>query len=368
MAARTWVVGGWIVAALVAASGIARANLPTLPAIAIVPAIPIPTPRPLTFAVLSDLHISASKDDALPPSAARMIAAVVAAHPRFVVITGDFTNGTNTDAPGQVRFRVHAWRAIRRMLLPLRAAGIPVLPVAGNHDSYLDGQRRLYAQAFADLDAWAAPFAIEGRHQPKDGAPALDAAPFCYGVDVDGVHLALGHVVDQHVDNRFAAWLASDLAAAKDARLRLVFGHVPVWSIITRPNQRFAAVLGALFVAGHVDAYVAGHEHLAWDELVTLPGGRALRQILVGTATGRYDYGPNRIEMQHAGCVKQGAKEECHLPLGGEPFEMRANSHRSWIESQRATLTMITIDGTEISATPVAVDKQGRLERFGTAR
>jgi hypothetical protein len=126
--------------------------------------------------------------------------------------------------------------------------------------------------------------------------------------------------------------------------------------------------MGALFSAGHVDAYVAGHEHLAWDEIVRLPGGQPLRQILVGTATGRYDYGPSPTEMKRAGCVKVGPREECRLPLGGAPFEMRPNSHRSWIESQRATLTMITIDGTEISATPIGIDKQGRLERFGTAR
>jgi hypothetical protein len=322
-------------------------------------------PRPLTFAVLSDLHISATAKDELPPGAARMISALVAMRPRFVVITGDFTNGNVTDSPGQVRFRAHAWRAIRRLLLPLRTAGIPVLPIAGNHDAYLDGQRRLYAQAFADLDQWAAPIAIIGAKQPAGGKLALDAAPFSYAVDVDGVHLALAHVVDQHVSPAFSKWLAGDLTNAKAARMRIVFGHVPVWSIITRPNQRFAAILGALLVAGHADAYIAGHEHLAWDEQVALPGGRALREILVGTATGRYDYGPNPEEMKHAACVKVEKHEECKLPIGGERFDMIPGSHKRWREDQRATLTMITIDGQDIHATPIGIDnKTGRLEAF----
>jgi hypothetical protein len=355
-----------VVASIAAAAAIAHADPPSWQAaVAPLPALPMPPPPPMTFAVLSDLHVSAFSNDQPPPAAVRMVAAVAAAHPRLVVITGDFTNGTITDSPGQVNFRVHAFRAIRRLLLPLRAAGIPVLPVAGNHDAYLDGQRRLYAQAFADLDQWAAPLEIEGKKQPADGKPAIDAAPFSYAVDVDGVHLSLGHIVDQHVDPRFGAWLTDDLARAKRARLRLVFGHVPVSSVITPPSKHFLATLGAIFAAGAVDAYIAGHEHITWDEMIELPGHVPMRQILVGTATGRYDYGPTKEEMARAGCVREGAREECHIPLSGTPFEMRPNSHKKWIEDQRATLTLITIDGKTITATPVGVSPRGDLEPFG---
>src|SRR5438067_687126 len=78
-----------------------------------------PAPKPLTFAVLSDLHLMAPRSDEPPPYARKMIDAVIAQHPRFVVITGDFTNGTTHDAPGVVRHRVHAWKAVRALLQPL---------------------------------------------------------------------------------------------------------------------------------------------------------------------------------------------------------------------------------------------------------
>ena len=357
-----------IIVAAIGTASIARADgAPSWQAaVAPLPQLPMPQP-PMTFAVLSDLHVSAFTNDQPPAAAVRMVEALAAAHPRFVVITGDFTNGTITDSPGQVHFRVHAFRAIRRLLLPLRAAGIPVLPVAGNHDSYLEGQRRLYAQAFADLDQWAAPLEIEGKKQPpeSEGHVAIDAAPFSYAVDVDGVHLSLGHIVDQHVDPKLGAWLTDDLARAKHARLRLVFGHVPISSVITPPSKKFLATLGAIFATGAVDAYIAGHEHITWDEMIELPGHVPLRQILVGTATGRYDYGPRKEEMERAGCVREGEREECHIPLTGTPFEMRPLSHKRWIEDQRATLTLVTIDGKTITATPVGVSKRGDLEPFG---
>jgi hypothetical protein len=293
-----------------------------------------------------------------------MIDELVAKHPRFVVVTGDFTNGNLGDSAAQTRYRAHAWRAVRTLLEPLRTAGIPVLPIAGNHDAYQDAQRRLYADAFQDLDSWAAPLTVNGHRQPPSGGPALDAAPFCYSVDVDGVHLALGHIVDQHVSAALGTWLADDLAHAQTARLRLVFGHVPISSVMAVPNRDFAKALGAILTAGAADAYIAGHEHLTWDEEIALPGGATLRQILVGTATGRYDYGPTAAAMKRAHCARRGDREQCTLPFGGTPFEMR-RSEGHWIQDQAASLTMITIDGGAITAAPLGIDAHGDLVPWG---
>jgi hypothetical protein len=362
IAAAAAIAAGVCALAARAESPAATAAATTAPASASKPAPPAP---PLSFAVLSDLHLPAAKSDRPPAAAAHMIDQLVAKHPRFVVVTGDFTNGNLGDKPGQTRYRAHAWRAVRNLLEPLRTAGIPVLPIAGNHDAYLAGQRRLYADAFSDLDSWAAPLTIVGHRQPASGDPALDAAPFSYAVDVDGVHLALGHIVDQHVTPALGAWLADDLAHAKSARVRLVFGHVPISSVMATPNRDFVRALGAILTAGAADAYIAGHEHLTWDELIALPGGATLRQILVGTATGRYDYGPSAASMKRAGCVRRGAREACKLPFGGTPFELRRGEGGKWIQDQAATLTMVTIDGTAITATPIGIDGRGDLVPFG---
>lgn len=323
--------------------------------------------EPLRFAVLSDLHLMAPKSDLPPPYAVKMIDAVIAQHPKLVVITGDFTNGTTHDAPGVVAHRKHAWKAVRALLQPLRDAGIPVLPIPGNHDTYQASQRALYGDTWKDLASWAAPLAIETRE--GDG---IDAAPFSYAVDVDGVHLALGYFVDQVVHAPIRAWLTDDLAKAKDARVRLVFGHVPMSSVIAPPSASFKKDLGGLLLTGHVDAYIAGHEHLVWDEDVAFADGASLRQILVGTATGEYDYGPRPEERKRAGCTPNGAYLECKLPHSGLTFELRPNTdpdaHHALIEARRATFTMITVDGTTITADPIAVDRDGKVLAFDASK
>jgi 3',5'-cyclic AMP phosphodiesterase CpdA len=116
---------------------------------------------PLTFAVVAGLHTP--KDGHVSPTLQRVIAAVAAARPRFVVVAGDSTNGNPTDGRRRRAMAPRWWAAVRETLRPLREAGIAVLPVAGNHDSYHAAHRAAYAEAFADLDAWAAPLRVLGR-------------------------------------------------------------------------------------------------------------------------------------------------------------------------------------------------------------
>jgi 3',5'-cyclic AMP phosphodiesterase CpdA len=305
--------------------------------------------------VLSDLHLSATVDDHVPASARRMIEAVIRERPRFVVITGDFTNGEPHESRGQVKFKAHAWRSITALLEPLREAGIPVLPTPGNHDTYLKGHREHYEE-WADLEQWAAPL-------PVTRATGTSS----YSVDLDGVHLALPEVVDQVLSEATEAWLERDLEGAREARLRLVFGHVPLSSVMATPNRAFVTQLGTVLAEGDADLYVAGHEHLVWDENVRLPDSSWLRQILVGTATGFYDFGPSGAAKARAGCKRAGKRFRCTMPNGGTPFELRRNYFGRWIQAQRATFTLLTVDGTSVTARVLAVDKQGRTAAFGLA-
>ncbi len=246
---------------------------------------------PWTFAVLSDIHMP-RRNLAVVPELPRAIAAIAGLRPRLVVITGDHTNGGDDDSAATVAASGRWWKVFADQLRPLRDAGIPVLPVAGNHDAYLAGQRAHYAAAFADLAAWAAPLTLNAA-APAGGRVMLDRPPFSYSVDVDGVHLALAHVVTQGLHREVAAWLAGDLAKAAGAKLRMVFGHVPVSSVIQPPSRSFVASFGSLLEAGRAAFYVAGHEHLVWDEDVRLPGGSALRQVLVGCTSGFYNWSPS---------------------------------------------------------------------------
>src|SRR5256885_2053645 len=103
-------------------------NAPQPPdAVAQVPDAGPAEPAAWTFAVLSDLHLP--NDVPATATTARLIAAVVKLHPRFVVITGDSTNGSPNGPVGR-----RWWPTVKAALQPLRDAGIPILPVAGNHD------------------------------------------------------------------------------------------------------------------------------------------------------------------------------------------------------------------------------------------
>lgn len=335
---------------------------PALPPV--VPNTPVPTlTGPWSFAVLSDIH--APNDGHMWPTIQQTVAALVAMHVRAVVITGDFTNGAQTDGPVRVANAWRLWTAIRTALLPLRAAGIAVLPVAGNHDSYLPGHRALYARAWADLDAWAQPFRITSTGL----GTAQSRAPFSYGVDVGDVHFTLAHLVDRRSHPDVEAWLAADLDAAKTRSLRFVFGHVPMSSVAVATSKPYLARLGSIFERGHADVAIFGHEHLIWDEDVKLPGGGTIREILTGCTSGFYNYGPSHDSMRRAHCkptVIQGkvSPQRCVMPNGGGEFVIHKHRKGRMIQHARATFTVVTVDGTHVTSTPMTLDADGKAVPF----
>src|SRR5215510_9220989 len=112
-------------------------------------------PHQWRFAVLSDLHLPNPRSAVID----RTVSALIALGVRLVVVTGDLTNGSA--GVDHRRGRVNAWwAAVTGALAPLRDAGIPVLPIAGNHDTYLAWQREGFERAFGDLDRWAAPLEV----------------------------------------------------------------------------------------------------------------------------------------------------------------------------------------------------------------
>jgi predicted phosphodiesterase len=343
-----------VVAALVA---------PTQPPPPPVAMPPTPTPQAWSFAVLSDIH--APNDGKMWPVVDRTVAALIQMKVRAVVITGDFTNGAITDSPARVANAKRLWRALRIALMPLRDARIAVLPVAGNHDSYLPGHRDLYVEAWDDLEAWAQPFAVTGK---GDGKSPI-GPPFSYGVDIDDVHFTLAHLVDRRAHPDIEGWIAHDLAGAADKKLRFVFGHVPISSVAVDTSPMYLARLGTLFLHGKADVMVFGHEHLVWDEDVAIPGTGTMRQILVGCTSGYYNYGPSPASMKRAHCeaTKLAGKVQpylCRMPNGGGQFVVSRGRKARLMQHARATFTIITVDGTRVTATPMTIDSDGRAVPF----
>ena len=313
------------------------------------------SPQQWSFAVLSDLHLPNPRSAVID----REVAALIAMGVRFVVVTGDHTNGSA--GVDHRRGRVNAWwAAVTGALAPLRDAGIPVLPIAGNHDTYLAWQRDGFERTFGDLDRWAEPLEVH----PAAGR-GFARAPYSYSVDVDGVHLALANIVDQSVDRDVATWLTDDLATAADARVRIVFGHVPLFSVVQRPARGFVDQLGAILARGNVDVYVAGHEHVTWDETFAVGAGAALRQVTVGCASGFYVFAPSKAARARAGCEPSGpvGRSSCTMPNGGR-FELVRDRSQRMIEHDTATFMVFTVTGDDVQAVPMTVGDDGQARAF----
>jgi hypothetical protein len=294
-----------------------------------------------TIAVLGDVHVTTGS--AVPAAFTSVVRAVAALRPRCVVLCGDATSGNPGDGYPLERVRPW-WRAFRDALAPIRASGAPILVIAGNHDCYTTAHETGYREAWADLAAWASPLSLAG------------APPLSYSCDLDGFHLSLAHVIDQDIAADVARWLAADLAAAAAAKARICFGHVPLVSAIGHSSPSFRAQLGGLLAAGRATLYLSGHEHLIWDELLDVPGGK-VRQVIVGTPGASYTY-PLRPDLAERHCA--GARGT--LPGSGAVFTLDpATRHQV---QQVAFVLLECGDDGAVRVRPMALDKDGSAMDF----
>lgn len=300
-----------------------------------------------SFAIVSDIHVKISGQ--VQPAFVQVSQLLAGMGPRFVVMNGDATVGNERDGVPQDKVEGW-WRALREAMSPIAAAGIPILPIAGNHDYYTDAHRQGYATSWADTVDQASSLA------QLSGKP-----PLYYSFLLEDVFYLFLHVVDQELEPRVAAFAKQELGsdAAKGAALRLAFGHVPLVSMMGRTNQDFCAELGGLLAAGGVSAYFSGHEHLVWDQAL-LFGDRQVRQIHVGTASGCYHF-PLNDRTYAAHCEGTSGK----LPYTGKPFQLDPKHQ----QLDDVTLTWVTITSNEMGVTydvqPLTL-RDGQLVEFGS--
>jgi peptidoglycan hydrolase-like protein with peptidoglycan-binding domain len=294
-----------------------------------------------TIAVLGDVHVTTA--GTVPAAFTSVVRAVAALRPRCVVLCGDATSGNPSDGYSLPQVRTW-WHAYQEALAPLRAAGTPILVIAGNHDYYTKAHADGYREAWADLRTWAAPLSLAG------------APPLSYSCSVDGFHLSLAHVIDQEIQDDVARWLAADLAGAAAAKARICFGHVPLISAMGQTSTYFRGHLGGLLAQGRATLYLSGHEHLVWDEPLDVPGGK-VRQVIVGTPGASYTY-PLRRDLIDRTCA--GARGT--LPGSGVVFAL---DPATGYQTQQVAFVLLECgdDGT-VRVRPMALDKDGSAMDF----
>ncbi len=210
----------------------------------------------LRVAVISDLNHSYGTVGYDAPVRAA-IKRVTQLKPDLVLCTGDMIAGQRT-SPKLNRKNLEAmWQAFHETVTkPLHDAGIPFAPSPGNHDaSALSGfqlERDVY------LEQWQK---YESSFVLHDGGNY----PFNYTFSIKGVlFCALDATTPGALPSVQMQWLNKVLDnVGADSVARIVFGHLPVWSLTTGRERGILkdSNLEQLFLDKSVNLYLSGHQH-----------------------------------------------------------------------------------------------------------
>ncbi|MCS5699531.1 metallophosphoesterase [Cyanobium sp. FGCU-52] len=223
------------------------------------PAAALPGSGDLRLGLISDFNSSYGSTTYMP-TVSQGLRQLLARRPALIACAGDMVAGQK---PGLGAARLDAmWDAFgRTVLMPVRQAGVPFLPAVGNHD----GSPGFTADREAVRRFWLP------RRQAL-GLNFVDSGlfPFHYSVLQNEVFWLVWDASSSRIPPEQLAWARRQLAspAARQARLRLVMGHLPLFGISQgrdRPGEVLdqAAAVQDLLEAGGVQAYISGHQH-AW--------------------------------------------------------------------------------------------------------
>ena len=130
--------------------------------------------------------------------------------------------------------------------------------------------------------------------------------------------------------------------------LRFAFGHVPLRSTIGRTSTHFYQTTSTIFEELKLDAYICGHEHLHWDEIN--PKTNSFRQIIVGTASGTYNF-PIRRQMAEIHCGSQ----TCLMPATKKIFKIKRLSNGAAEQQFKQNWLHVKVNGNEYTTDSYAL-------------
>ncbi|MEB3185734.1 MAG: metallophosphoesterase [Cyanobacteriota bacterium] len=236
----------------------------------------------LRLGLISDLNGSYGSTTYIPQVSHGLLQ-LLALRPGLLVCGGDMVAGQK---PGLSAAQLDAmWEGFARTVLtPVRQAGVPFLPAIGNHD----GSPGFTADRAAVRRFWSP------RRQAL-GLRFVDTAdfPFHYSALQDELFLLVWDASSSRIAASQLSWARQQLAGpqARQARLRLVVGHLPLAGVSQgrdRPGEVLEqpAALQNLLEEGRVQAYISGHQH-AW-----FPARRGQLDLIQLGALGS---GPRRL-------------------------------------------------------------------------
>lgn len=215
-----------------------------------------------------------------------IVKSMISRQPAAILGVGDYIDGEKKSLSDSTY--VNMWNQFSKKVLSfMRDANIPFLATPGNHDAYYAQERRLYDSFW-------------GKNKPNVEYVDDDNFPFYYSfIKEDVFFVSLDDANYSKLTNRTAQlnWLKEQLSSsrAKGARARVVYGHIPLYSIVSSSansstvysngvlsgerRTNGSLTLEAILLSHNVDLVIFGHSHGFYSGHYTYPDGKKLKVV-----------------------------------------------------------------------------------------
>jgi predicted MPP superfamily phosphohydrolase len=213
--------------------------------------------RPLKICVISDLNASYGSTT-YPAEVALVIGQIPAIKPDIILCSGDMVAGQKASLTDQNIWDM--WASFKKSVLaPISALQIPFGFTLGNHDaspSYL--KDRAISKSFWEDNVKSTNLTfVDSTHYP-----------FYYSYIKNNVFIISWDAAGAEIKPEVYNWMKQQMDGklAKNARLRILIGHLPLYAIVdskNKPGEVNADPAAALdfFRAYGLDLYISGHQH-----------------------------------------------------------------------------------------------------------
>jgi Icc-related predicted phosphoesterase len=249
----------------------------------------IPPRKDVRIVVISDLNSQYGSTN-YEPEVKRAISLIPQLKSDLVLLGGDLIAGQKLSlTQSQIKAMWSAFDA--NLATPLRKAGVPFGLTIGNHDgSGAIVKNKLVFKSERELAAayWKNP-----KHDPGLNFIDRQGFPFYYSFTQKGIFYLVWDASTNIIPPEQIAWAKQSLASqsAKNARMRIVLGHLPLYSVAVGRDRLGEVLSGpeqlrSLLESYRVHTYISGHHHAFF------PGKKGKLELLHAGALGT---GPRQL-------------------------------------------------------------------------
>lgn len=213
--------------------------------------------KPLKILLISDLNAgygSLTYSDDVPA----VIKEIRNIKPDLILCAGDMVAGQKASLTEQ---NIRAmWQAFKMVVFdPIKKANVPFGFTLGNHDASpsFEKDRALASEFWKNEQAATRLTFVDSEHYP-----------FYFSYLKNNVFFMSWDASGAKIKPELYRWMKeqSDLKVAKEARMRILLGHLPLYAIVAAKNKPGEVNANpdsalAFFKANRIDMYISGHQH-----------------------------------------------------------------------------------------------------------